>query len=66
MGQKTLRCRESFILPDEQVYVLGTAHEHLDASGRVEKSSRLSIGSSHDQEFIISDRSEKDFLSRLR
>jgi Zn-finger nucleic acid-binding protein len=66
MGSKTLRCRESFILPEEQVYVLGTAHEHQGASERIENSSRLYIGSSQDHEFIISDRSEQELLSRLR
>ena len=66
MGSKTLRCQETFILPEETVYVLGTAHEHLGARERVENSARLYIGSSRDHEFIISDRSEKDLLSRLR
>jgi hypothetical protein len=66
MGSKTLRCRESFILPEERVYVLGTAHEHLGARERVENSARIYIGSSQDHEFIVSDRSEKDLLSRLR
>jgi hypothetical protein len=66
IGSKTFRCRESFILPEEQVYVLGTAHEHQGARERVENSARLYIGSSRDHEFIISDRSEKDLLSRLR
>jgi Zn-finger nucleic acid-binding protein len=66
MGSKTLRCRESFILPEEQVYVLGTALEHHGASEHVENPSRMYIGSSRDHEFIISDRSEKELLSRLR
>ena len=66
MGSKTLRCREALILPEEQIYVLGTAHEHHGARERVENSARLYIGSSRDHEFIISDRSEKDLLSRLR
>jgi len=66
IGNKTLRCRESFILPEERVYILGTAHEHLGAKERVENADRLYIGSSRDHEFIISDRSEKDVLSRLR
>jgi len=66
MGSKTLRCRESLILPEEQVYVLGTAHEHLGERERVENLARIYIGSSRDHEFIISDRSEKDLLSRLR
>ena len=65
-GGKTLRCRETFLQPEEQVYVLGTAHEHLGATELVENSARLYIGSSRDHEFIISDRSEKDLLSRLR
>jgi len=66
MGSNTLRCRESFILPDEQVYVLGTAHEHHGTSEHVENSSRLYIGSSQDSAFIISDRSEKELLARLQ
>jgi hypothetical protein len=66
IGSKTLRCRETFLQPEEQVYVLGTAHEHLGATELVENSARLYIGSSRDHEFIISDRSEKDLLSRLR
>jgi len=66
IGSKTLRCRESFILPGERVYVLGTAHEHLGARERVENPARIYIGSSRDHEFIISDRSETDLLFRLR
>jgi Zn-finger nucleic acid-binding protein len=65
-GSRTLRCRESFILPDEQVYVLGTAHEHLEGRGSGENVDRLYIGSGQDNEFIISDRSEKALLSQLR
>jgi hypothetical protein len=66
IGSKTLRCRESFIQPEEQVYVLGTALEQSGAKELVENSARLYIGSSQDHEFIISDRSEKDLLSRLQ
>jgi hypothetical protein len=65
IGSKTLRCREAFIQPEEQVYVLGTALEQSGAKELVENSARLYIGSSQDHEFIISDRSEKDLLSRL-
>jgi len=65
MGSKTLRCRETFILPEEQMYVLGTAHEHQNAGELVENASRMYIGSSQDHKFIISDRSEKELLSRL-
>jgi len=65
-GNKTLRCRESFILPDEHVYILGTAHEYLGTREGVENSARIFIGSSQDHEFIISDRSERELLSQLR
>lgn len=65
IGNKTLRCRETFIQPEEWVYVLGTAQEQPGAKELVENSARLYIGSSRDHEFIISDRSEKDLLSRL-
>lgn len=66
LGSKTLRCRESFIPPDMQIYVLGTAHEHLGATERIENAARLYIGSHRDHAFTISDRSEKDLLSHLR
>jgi len=65
-GEKTLRCGESCILPDETVYVLGTAQENKSAADSMENSARLYIGSSRDNEFIISDRSEKELLSTLR
>jgi hypothetical protein len=65
MGDKTLRCRESFILPDESIYVMGTALEHQGMGHHIANESRLYIGSSRDHAFIISDRSEKDLLSRL-
>jgi Zn-finger nucleic acid-binding protein len=65
-GSRTLRCREMFILPEERIYVLGTALEHHGARELVENSSRMYIGSSRDHEFIISNRNEKELLSRLR
>ena len=65
-SEKTLRCSESCILPDETVYVLGTAQENKSAADSMENSARLYIGSSRDNEFIISDRSEKELLSTLR
>jgi Zn-finger nucleic acid-binding protein len=65
IGRKTLRCREAFIQQKEQVYVLGTAHEQQGARDHIEHHTRLYIGNSRDHEFIISDRSEKDLVSRL-
>jgi hypothetical protein len=65
-GEKTLRCSEASILPEETVYVLGTAQEQRGAVESTENSDRLYIGSSRDHHFIISDRSEKALLSRLR
>jgi hypothetical protein len=64
LSSKTLRCTEHFILPEERVYVLGTAQE-----GDREQSAneaRLFIGSHSDGVFIISDRSERDLLAGLR
>jgi hypothetical protein len=66
LGQKTVRCSETRIVPDEIVYVLGVAHEMPGAVGIVENAARLYIGSSPGQDFIISNRSEKQLLSRLR
>jgi Zn-finger nucleic acid-binding protein len=65
-GEKTLRCSEASILPEETVYVLGTAQENRGAAESTDNSARLYIGSSRDHNFIISDRSEKELLSRLR
>jgi hypothetical protein len=65
-GEKTIRCRETFILPDETVYVMGTAQEHQGAAESMDNSARLYIGSSRGHEFIISDRSEKELLSGLQ
>ena len=65
-GEKTIRCSETFILPEERVYVMGTAQEHKGAIDSAENAARLYIGSSQDNEFIISDRSEKELLSRLQ
>jgi Zn-finger nucleic acid-binding protein len=66
LGEKTIRCSEACILPEETVYVLGTAQENRGAADSAENSTRLYIGSSRDNEFIISDRSEKEMLSRLQ
>ncbi|MGQ0556709.1 MAG: GIDE domain-containing protein [Nitrospiraceae bacterium] len=65
MGSKTLRCREALIRQDQSVYVLGTALAPQEMSHHIANESRLSIGNSRDHAFIISDRSEKDLLSRL-
>jgi Zn-finger nucleic acid-binding protein len=65
-GGKTIRCSETMILPDEHVYVMGTAQEHRGASAHTDNSARLYIGSDRDHEFIITNRSEKALLSRLR
>lgn len=64
LSSKTLRCTESFILPEERVYILGTAQEgdqHQSAN-----EARLFIGSHPDGVFMITDRSERDLLSGLR
>lgn len=66
LGEKTLRCSEACLLPDETVYIMGTAQENKSAADSTENSARLYIGSSRDNEFIISDRSEKELLSSLR
>jgi hypothetical protein len=65
-GEKTIRCSETFILPDERVYVMGAAQEHRGVGDSTEDPVQLYIGHSRDNEFIISDRSEKELLSRLQ
>ena len=66
LAHKTLRCHESFIRTGEAVYVLGTARENPAADSGGGNAERLYIGSSPDEAFIISDRSEKELLFRLR
>jgi Zn-finger nucleic acid-binding protein len=65
-GEKTIRCSETCILPEERVYVMGAAQEQRGGGDSTENSASLYIGSSRDNEFIISDRSEKELLSRLQ
>lgn len=64
LSSKTLRCTEGFILPGETIYVLGTAQEGDQNQSANE--ARLFIGHHLDGTFIISDRSERDLLSKLR
>jgi hypothetical protein len=66
LGEQTIRCSESFILPDEQAYVLGTAQERRSAGEGRENAAGLYIGSGRDNAFIISNRSEKELLSGLQ
>jgi Zn-finger nucleic acid-binding protein len=66
LGEKTIRCTERFILPDEQVYVMGTAQELQRAGEGTENAARLYVGSNRDNVFIISNRSEKELLSGLQ
>ena len=64
LSSKFLRCTEGFILPEQTVYVLGTAHE--GDQDQIANEARLFIGSHFDRAFIIADRSERDLLARLR
>lgn len=65
-GAKTIRCTETCILPDERVYVMGTAQEQRGVGDGIENAARLLIGSSRDNEFIISNRSETELVGRLQ
>jgi Zn-finger nucleic acid-binding protein len=64
LSSKTLRCTERFILPEERVYVLGTAQEGDQDESANE--ARLFIGRHPDGLFMISDRSERDLLFKLQ
>ncbi len=63
LGEKTLRCHESCLLPGAPVYVLGTAQENAAAETSVNES-RLFIGRARDGHLLISDRMEQDLLTR--
>ncbi|WP_447976857.1 GIDE domain-containing protein [Candidatus Nitrospira bockiana] len=63
---RTVRVSEGFILPGEAVYVLGTAQENRAATAVSENQSRLFIGREGEHDFVISDRSERELLARLR
>ncbi len=61
-GGHALRFKEWFLVPDEAVYVLGTAHN----TGQQDPSSSVMIGKGESgQVFIISDESQTQLLSRL-
>jgi Zn-finger nucleic acid-binding protein len=64
LSSKTLRCTESFILPEEKVYILGTAQEGDQDQSANE--ARLFIGTHPDGVFMIADQSERDLLSGLQ
>ena len=64
LSSKTLRCTEGFILPQETLYVLGTAHEG-DQEQSVNEA-RLFIGRHPDEPFLISDRGERALIARMR
>jgi hypothetical protein len=64
LSPKTLRCTEGFILPEETIYILGTAQE--GDQNQIPNEARLFIGRYPDETFIIADRSERDLLSWLR
>ncbi len=67
LGPRTLRCREAFIVPGDPLYVLGTAQENPSVSDATENAARIYIGAHPDNpRYLISDRSEKALLSRLR
>jgi hypothetical protein len=62
LGQKTLRCHESCLLPGAPVYVLGTAQENTAAENSINES-RLFIGQGPDAPLFISDRGEQEMLT---
>jgi hypothetical protein len=66
LGRKRVRCSESAILPDERVYVLGTARERPVSAHVADNASRLFIGHHPDHDFIIADRDEAALVSSLR
>jgi hypothetical protein len=66
LGRKRVRCSESAILPDQRVYVLGTARERPVSAHVSDNASRLFIGRHPDQDFIIADRDEAALVSSLR
>jgi hypothetical protein len=67
LGPRTLRCREAYIAPGDPLYVLGTAQENPSVAGAADNAARIYIGSHPDNpRYLISDRSEKALLARLR
>lgn len=65
LSEKRLRCTEGFLLPDEDLYVLGTAQENRSAAGS-DNAARLFIGRADGGDFLISDRGEQALLASLR
>lgn len=64
LSSRILRCTEGFILPEEAIYVLGTAQ--AGDQNQIANEARLFIGRYPGATFMISDRGERNLLARLR
>jgi hypothetical protein len=65
LGTKTVRCRESCLLPGAPVYVLGIAQHKTSAESR-HTEPRLFVGQGPDAPLFISDRGEQELLAQWR
>lgn len=62
---KQLRCTESYILPGDPVYILGTAAKNPLVENSATGSENLCLQKEKGSFFFISDKSEKDLLSSM-
>ncbi len=65
VGLRTLRCSETYIMPSEPVYVMGTAQTDPARTMTERDVDAIMIGKGSRGFFCISDRSEKDLLGSL-
>jgi len=63
--EKSLRCEEAYIVPGDDLYVLGTARENPYVSGSATGSDNVCIGAEAGNVFLISDESEKHVLGEF-
>lgn len=62
---RTMRCKETYIAPGDQVFVIGTVQEIAGKARSKEGEDNLFIGKSPKNWFLISDKSEKELIREM-
>lgn len=66
LGEKTLRCSETYIAPNDLLYVLGSAVVRKGVVSSERNQDNLCVSRAERDLLILADRSEKDLLSALK
>jgi hypothetical protein len=62
---KKLRCTEICIMPDDKVFIFGTAQTRINQESSPDNPANLHIASCRGSYFVLSDYSEKELLSEI-